>query len=485
MPFGLSASSEIFQKRVSQAIEGLDGILNITDDILIYGVGDSYNKACADHDRKLEALLQRCQEQGIALNKNKLKLPIPEVPFMGHVFSSQGLKIDPDKAKAVLEMPRPQDVEGVQQLNGFVNYLAKFRRRLADHMEPIRRLTRQDTEFSWTEQQENAFQEIKRLVTTVPVLCYYVPKCELEIQCDASMKGLGGALLQNRKPIAYASRALTETEQRYANIEREMLAIVFSLEKFHQYTYGRHVKIQSDHKPLEPILKKPLAHAPRRLQGMMLRLQKYDYEVHYECSENLHLANTLSQAYLPTTAHAPASEFENINAAAYLPVSASRLREIQQATANDQVLCTLKTTIIQGWPEERKQISPEITPYFSVRDELSIQDGIIYHGQRLVIPTSLRHNMKQKLRASHLGTESCLRRARETIFWPGMNAEVKALIVTCETCRKFETSNQKESLMAHEVPSRPWEQVGVNLFELDKKAYMVTVDYFSNFWEID
>ena len=93
--------------------------------------------------------------------------------------------------------------------------------------------------------------------------------------------------------------------------------------------------------------------------------------------------------------------------------------------------------------------------------------------------------MKQKLRASYLGTESCLRRARETIFWPGMNAEVKALIVTCETCRKFETSNQKESLMAHEVPSRPWEQVGVNLFELDKKAYMVTVDYFSNFWEID
>ena len=111
LPFGLSASSEIFQKRVSQALEGLDGILNITDDVLIYGVGDTQEEALADHDRNLEALLQICKAHGIALNKNKLKLGIPEVPFMGHIFSKEGLKIDPNKAKAVLDMPRPEDVE--------------------------------------------------------------------------------------------------------------------------------------------------------------------------------------------------------------------------------------------------------------------------------------------------------------------------------------------------------------------------------------
>lgn len=138
------------------------------------------------------------------------------------------------------------------------------------------------------------------------------------------------ALLQRGRPIAYTSRALTETEQRYAQIEKEMLAIVFSLEKFHQYTYGRHVKIQSDHKPLESILQKPLACAPRRLQGMMLRLQKYDYEVRYERGENLHLADTLSRAYLPTTTHPSGAEFDHINSAAFLPVSTSRLKEIQQ-----------------------------------------------------------------------------------------------------------------------------------------------------------
>ena len=229
-------SSKIFQKRVNQALEGLEGILKITDDILVYGVGDNENEARIGHDRKLEALLNRCRERGVALNKNKLKLRISEVSFMGHIFSKEGLKIDPDKVKAVLKMPRPKDVEGVQRLNGFVNYLAKFLPRLADQMEPIRRLTRQHTDFEWAEEQEKALEAVKRSVTTAPVLSYYDPKAELELQCDASKKGLGAALLQRGKPIAYATRTLMETKQRYAQKEKEMLAIVFSLEKFNTHT---------------------------------------------------------------------------------------------------------------------------------------------------------------------------------------------------------------------------------------------------------
>lgn len=264
-----------------------------------------------------------------------------------------------------------------------------------------------------------------------------------------------------------------------------MLAIVFSLEKFNQHTYGRHVKIQSDHKPLESILKKSLACAPKRLQGMMMRLQKCDYEVQYERGTNLYLANTLSRAYLPTTLHPTGAEFENINAAAFLPVSTSRLREIQQATEDDEILQALKAIILRGWPDDCSQLPEQTTPYFSARDELSLHDSVISRGQRIVVPVSLRKDMERKLHASHLGTESCLRRARETIFWPNMNAKLKEMIATCETCRKHETSHQKESLIPHEIPSRPWEQVAVDLFELNKKEYMITLDYYSNLWEID
>ena len=218
LPFGLSVSSEIFQKRVHQALEGLNGALDIADDILVYGVGNNEEEATADHNRNLEALLQRCRERNSALNKDKLKLKREEVPFMGHVLTPHGVKIDPEKAKAAQGMPKLEDVKDIQRINGFVNYLAKFLPGLADVMEPLRRLTRRDTEWQWTEEQENSFKEVKKLVTAAPILSYYDPKEELVIQCDASQKGLGAALLQKGKPIAYASRSLTDTETRYAQI---------------------------------------------------------------------------------------------------------------------------------------------------------------------------------------------------------------------------------------------------------------------------
>lgn len=144
---------------------------------------------------------------------------------------------------------------------------------------------------------------IQNLVTEAPVLSYYNPSSDLAIQCDTSQKGLGAALLQDQKPVVYANHALTETETRYAQIEKEMLAIVYALEKFNQFTYGRHVTIYSDHKPLEAISKKPLAHAPRRLQGMIMRFQKCDFDVQYERGKNMYMADLLTRAYLPNTDH--------------------------------------------------------------------------------------------------------------------------------------------------------------------------------------
>ena len=213
---------------------------------------------------------------------------------MVHGLTSNSVKIDPEKVKAVQDMPKPEDVEGIQRVNGFVNYLAKFLPHLADVMEPLWRPTRKDVE-----EQDKSFEEVKKLVTAAPILSYYDPKEELVIQCDASQKGLGAALLQKGKPIGYATRALTDTETRYAQIKKEMLAIVFSREKSHQYTFGRPVIVRSDHKPLESILKKPLSSAPCRLQSMMMRLQKYNIDVHYECGAKMYIADLLSRVYLP------------------------------------------------------------------------------------------------------------------------------------------------------------------------------------------
>ena len=300
-----------------------------------------------------------------------------------------------------------------------------------------------------------------------------------------SQKGLGASLLQGGKPVAYLSTPPTETEQRYAQIEKEMLAIVFLLEKFNQYTFGPRIYVYSDHKPPETILKKPLAVAPQRLQGMMKRLQTYNFDVICEHVKNMHIADMLYRVYLPTAGDYEDREFEQINMASYLPITEARLAEIKRETGADLTLQKLKSAVTQGWPDNRQKLEEEERSFFSVRDELPVQDGLIFEGQRADISQSLRPKIKLRLCSSHMGFDSCLRRAGESVFWPSFSAEIKQMIESFETFRKFKTSPQKEPLAPHEAPTPGWEKIGIVLFELNRKQFLVTVDYYRNFWEID
>ena len=383
-------------------------------------------------------------------------------------------------------MQHPQCVEDVQRFAGFINYLSRFLPRLSDVMEPLRKLTHKDCVWKWESEEEDAFIEAKKLVSAAPVLAYFDDKKELVMQCDSSSKGLGVVMLQDGQPIAFASRALTAAEKNYAQIEKEMLSIVFGLEKFHQYTFGRKVIVQNDHKPLESILKKSLHIAPKRLQNMILRTQKYDIAVLHKPGVEMLLPDMLSRAYLNTTEPLLSQdELESVNMVKYLPITTDRLNSIKIETKSDATLQTLKSVILQGWPEENRNVPTEVHAYIPHRDELTVQDGLIFKQDRVVIPLNLRSEIKKKVHSSHLGIEGCLRRARECIFWPGMNSDIKDYVQKCDTCRKYDVAQQKETLMPHEIPDRAWARIGVDLFTLDAKEYMVTVDYLSNFFEVD
>ena len=483
LPFGLNVSSEIFQKKLLQALSGLEGVECVADDIIIFGVGDTDEEAMENHDKRLGALLQRCREMNIKLNKQKSVLRTPSVTFLGHIVTGEGLKPDPNKVQAILKLPNPTNPTEVQRLQGSVQYLARFLPKLSETFEPLRKLTHKGEPWEWKEEHDIAMAEIKQLLTSAPILSFYDPDKELTIQCDASKAGLGTTLLQEGKPLAYASRALSDTEQRYAQIEKEALAIVFSLERFHQFTFGRHVHVQSDHKPLETIVKKPLHRAPRRLQGMLMRMLHYDIDIQWTKGKDMHIADMLSRAYLPDSSET--CDFEEVNIATGSTMSEDKLKELRMHTQQDDNLQVLKTVIMQGWPEEKSLTPNEAKPYFHLRDELSYQNGLLYRGERIVIPVTMRRQMKERLHTSHLGVGSCLRRARECMFWPGMNEEIKTFISTCDACRTYERDNQKETLQPHELPDRPWEKIGADLFELNGKHYLITVDYFSNYWEID
>ena len=254
-----------------------------------FGVGETQAEALSDHDAKLKALFEWCCTKNIKLNKDRLKLRCKEVKFMGHVICQDGLKPDPAKVQGIAEMPTPSSKQDVKRLLGMVNYLQKFASNLSEITAPMRYLLKDGNQSWWDKQvQRRSLKQVKEILSAAPVLKFFDPK-EVEIQCDTSNRGLGACLMQRGQPVAYASRSMTATEVNYAQIEKEMLAILFAVEHFEQCVYGRPVKIETDHKPLESIFRKSLLSAC--LQCML------HVVVSYKKGTKMYLVDTLSRAY--------------------------------------------------------------------------------------------------------------------------------------------------------------------------------------------
>ena len=194
--------------------------------------------ATKDHDRNLLALLQCCRIKGIKLNKEKLQLHRTNISFMGHELTPEGIKPSQTKVEAIEQFPVPTDKAAVQRLLGMAGYLARYCPNFSDITLVLRQLTKQENEFRWDVRHQAAFEQLKRMLQTAPVLGYFDPNKSLRIQCDSSQSGLGAVLMQGSTVIEFASRALSDTEQRYSQLEKELLSIVFAMTKWHTYTYG-------------------------------------------------------------------------------------------------------------------------------------------------------------------------------------------------------------------------------------------------------
>ena len=236
------------------------------------------------------------------LNRAKVKRHQPSVKFMVHLLTSQGLIPDPKKIQAILQMPELEDVTALKRFLGMVTYLAKFMPHLQEMTEQLRRLEDKNVEFQWLDQHSIAMNRIKKFLTEGPVLCYYDMSRPVTVQCDASQSGLGAVLLQYGQPVCYASCVLTDTESRYAQIEKELLAITWVCGKFDQYLYGwDKVTVETDHEPLKPVFQRAIHKSPKCLQRMHLAVQKYNLEVQYKKGSLKYIADALSRVYPMTT----------------------------------------------------------------------------------------------------------------------------------------------------------------------------------------
>ena len=487
LPFGISSAPEHFQRRMHSLLEGLQGVLCVMDDILIFGT------TTQEHNSRLQGVLKRLSSAGITLNSRKCEFCKTSLTFLGHVIDQRGITADPNKTAAIQQMETPKSVSELRRFLGMVNQLGKFSPNIAELSKPLRELLSAKKAWLWTPAQDKAFTNLKKELTTPNILTLYNPNADTIIPADASSHGVGAVLLQKVQdqwhPVAYASRSMTCTESRYAQIEKEALAATWACEKFATYIQGKTITLETDHKPLVPLLShQHLDKLPPRVLRFRLQLMRFDYVIKHVPGKSLHTADALSRAPLEYTVDSDElMEIQEIEChistvVDTLPVSSTRLTAIIQAQANDPVCSTLISYCSTGWPV-KSSLPDCVKPYWTYQGELSVLDNLLLYQNRLVIPRQQQQQILQKLHNGHQGIQRCRLRAKSLVWWLHIRSDIDSFIKQCHECQKS-SAIPREPLITATLPSHPWEKVASDLFHLNNCTYLIVVDYFSLYPEV-
>ena len=393
---------------MKETLQGLEGVEVFMDDILIYGA------TTKEHDHRLEMVMQRIKAAGMKLNREKCSIRQNQLRFLGHLFDRTGIRPDPDKVEAIRQLPPPADVQELKRILGMVNYLGRYIPNLSTVGQPLYELLKRNKNtWTWDHAQQAAFVNIKELLTTAPVLAYYDVNKPTAVSADASSYGLGGVLLQLHgeqwKPVAFCSRRLTEAETRYAQIEKESLSGVWACEKFDRYLSGlEQFKLVTDHKPLVPLINnRSLDKVPLRCQRLLMRLMRFNPIAEYAPGKTLIIADTLSRSPLAgrgveTDTHSEVACYV-ASVVGGIPASPSKIDEIRTATSTDAELQSVMKLIKTGWPEHLSSVPESAREYIQVKSELSVYNGLVLRGSRIVVPRMMRGEILQKIHKGHQG----------------------------------------------------------------------------------
>ena len=481
LPFGISSAPEHFQKRMSQVLEGSNGAVCLMDDILVHG------KTPQEHDENLRTTMRNLQGANLTLNESKCEFAKSSVEFLGTVVDANGIRADPKKVQAITEMETPKDPSELRRFLGMVNQLSKFQPHVADLTKPLRDLLSTKNNWTWGEAQQRAFSALNEGLTSTPTLALYDASRETRLSTDASSFGLGAVLMQKQadnqwRPVTYASRAMSPNEQRHAQIEKEALGVTWGGERFADYLMGLEYHIETDHKPLVPLLStKSLDELPARVQRFRLRMMRFSYTISHVPGRELYTADTLSRAPLVRPLDPKEEQLQNqvqafvASVVKYLPATEDRLEELRYQQQHDEVTKQVMDYISEGWPD-KSRLPGALKPYWCERNELTIKQGLLMKSNCLVIPMSMRLDVPDRIHEAHQGITKCRERAKSSVWWPGLNQQLGDLVNRCPTCINLRIQ-AAEPAIPSDLPDRPWQRVATDLFELKGQPFLLIVDY--------
>ena len=485
LPYGVASAPGIFQRVMESLLSGIPGVVVYIDDILITG------KTEADHLAALEEVLKRLEEAGLRLKKDKCVFLAPSVVYLGYKVDAQGIHPVAEKVKAIQEAPRPRNVSELKSYLGLLTYYSRFLPNLSNTLAPLYQLLKHSVHWEWTAQREKAFTESKKLLLTSQLLVHFDPTLKIRLACDASAYGIGAVLSHqmpdgSEKPIGFISRTLSETEKKYSQIEKEGLACVFGVKRFHAYLFGHHFTLQTDHKPLMTLFnetKEIPTQASGRIRRWALTLAAYEYTIACRTTKQHANADAMSRLPLPETPKkttVPAEFVLMVEMLADAPITA---KEIAKWTSRDPLMSAVLRYISEGnWPDPP---TDELRPYWTKRLELTTHAGCILWGGRVVVPPPGRKKILIDLHGGHPGVSRMKALSRSLVWWPGVDSDIEKMVKACDPCQQSQPLPAAAPLHPWQWPTRPWSRLHIDYAgPLEGKMFLVVIDAHSKWIEV-